>query len=252
MDPRWIVPQWPAPGVARALITTRPGGFSRGPWAAADGSGGMNLGWGGDDIEAVVRNRARLRGYLPQEPFWLEQLHGNVVVDASLGNKLPQADAAVATRRGVVCCVLVADCLPVLLVEASGRGVAAAHAGWRGLAAGVIQNTVTALRRAIGDERAQVIAYLGPAIGPACFEVGPEVLTAMMQRLPNAQAAFRVASEGKLHADLFALAQMALLQVRVHDVYGGGQCTVSDPERFYSYRRDKVTGRHAALVWLQG
>jgi len=251
MHPAWIVPQWPVPDSVRALITTRAGGFSRGPWAAVEGAGGMNLGFGADDARAVQCNRARLRRCLPQEPCWLTQVHGNVVVDAELAGQLPPADAAFTTRRGVVCCVLVADCLPVLLADAGGRGVAAVHAGWRGLAAGVIQNAAAALRRAVGDETARLVAYLGPAIGPAHFEVGPEVLSAMKQYLPQAQAAFRTAANGKFHADLFSLAQMALQQVRVKDVHGGGQCTMSDPARFYSFRRDNVTGRHAALVWLQ-
>ncbi len=250
MHPYWIVPQWAAPSKVRALITTRPGGFSLGPWAAADGGGGMNLAWGGDQAQSVERNRARLRAELPQDPCWLQQVHGTGVVDAALAGRLAQADAAFSTQIGVVCCVLVADCLPVLLADARGRGVGVAHAGWRGLAGGVIQNTVTALRRAVGDETARVIAYLGPAIGPTEFEVGPEVLQAMEQRLPHAQSAFQVGGEGKFHADLFELARMALAQVRVIDVYGGGQCTVSDPARFYSFRRDRVTGRHAALVWL--
>jgi len=250
MHPHWIVPQWTAPGNVRGLITTRSGGFSLGPWAAADGSGGMNLGWGGDDAQAVERNRARLRAELPQDPCWLQQVHGTEVVDASRAAKFTQADAAFSTQCGVVCCVLVADCLPVLLADAHGRGVAVAHAGWRGLAGGVIQNTVAALRRAIGDEAAQIIAYLGPAIGPTQFEVGAEVQHAMKQSLPHAETAFQARAEGKFHADLFALAKMALLQVRVIDVYGGGQCTASDPSNYYSFRRDKVTGRHAALIWL--
>lgn len=251
MHPHWIVPQWTVPRTVRALITTRPGGYSLGRWAAADGGGGMNLGWGGDDAAAVEQNRARLRGDLPRDPSWLHQVHGTVVVDAALSGGLVQADASYSTQMGVVCCVLVADCLPVMLADARGRGVAVAHAGWRGLAGGVIQNTVTALRKAMGDEAAQIIAYLGPAIGPAQFEVGSEVLQAMKQRLPHAQTAFRAGAEGKFHADLFALARMALMQVKVIDVHGGGQCTASDPARFYSFRRDKVTGRHAALVWLQ-
>ena len=148
MHPRWIIPQWAVPGNVRALITTRPGGFSLGPWAAADGSGGMNLGWSGDDPVAVEHNRARLRAALPQDPCWLHQVHGTEVVDASLAGQLAQADAAFSTQSNVVCCVLIADCLPVLLADAHGRGVALAHAGWRGLAGGVIQKTVVALRRA--------------------------------------------------------------------------------------------------------
>lgn len=252
MHPDWIVPQWPAPDVVRALITTRPGGYSQGPWGGVDGRGGMNLGWDGDDAPTVTRNRARLRADLPQEPRWLHQVHGAAVVDAAAaGVPFPQADAAVTTLAKVVCCVLVADCLPVLLADARGRGVAVAHAGWRGLAGGVIQNAVTALRRAVGDTDARILAYLGPAIGPARFEVGPEVLAAMQERLPRARSAFIAAAAGKFRADLLALARQALSQVQVLDVYGGGDCTASNPTRFYSFRRDGVTGRHAALVWLQ-
>jgi len=252
MHPQWILPQWPVAGTVRALITTRAGGYSGGPWAAADGSGGMNLGLGGDDAAAVTRNRARLREELPGNPCWLQQVHGAAVVDAAaLTGTLVQADAALSTRTGVVCCVLVADCLPVLLADTNGRGVAVAHAGWRGMAAGVIQNTARALRGAIGDPAARFAAYLGPAIGPDHFEVGPEVLEAMERYLPQARAAFRDGGADKMHADLFALARMALSQVGVRDVFGGCDCTFADPARFYSYRRDKVTGRHAALIWLQ-
>jgi hypothetical protein len=251
MDPRWIVPQWPVPHAVGALITTRPGGHSLGPWGAADGGGGMNLAWGADAAPAVERNRARLRADLPREPCWLQQVHGSDVVDAATAGDLPQADAAISTLAGVVCCVLVADCLPVLLADARGRGVAAAHAGWRGLAGGVIQNAVNALRAAVGEDSARILAYLGPAIGPKHFEVGPEVLAAMKQRLAHAHLAFEAAPGGKYRADLFALARMALTQVGVQDVHGGGECTVSDPQRFYSFRRDGVTGRHAALIWLR-
>jgi hypothetical protein len=220
----------------------------------------MNLGLGRaetaqqarDDPAVVHRNREHLSRWLPQEPCWLEQVHGAVVVDAARAaahREAPRADAAFATRAGVVCCVLVADCLPVLLADARGRGVAAAHAGWRGLAGGVIQNAVAGLRAALDDERARILAYLGPAIGPEHFEVGPEVLAAMLERLPRARAAFRPAPSGRYRADLFALAREALAQARVLEVFGGGLCTVSDPARFYSFRRDRVTGRHAALVW---
>lgn len=258
----WIEPSWPAPRGIRALITTRAGGCSTGVFAASAG-GGMNLGLGRphqageevDDAAAVRRNRELLRACLPQMPRWLEQVHGARVVDAaredpqSPENEAPRADAAFATHAGVVCCVLVADCLPVLLADAHGRGVAAAHAGWRGMAEGVIQNTVAALRTALGDEHARILAYLGPAIGPEHFEVGAEVLEAMLVRLPKARSAFRPAPAGKFHADLFALARQALAIARVDEVFGGGLCTASDPARFYSFRRDRVTGRHAALIW---
>jgi YfiH family protein len=226
----------------------------------------MNLGLGGDDEATVLRNRARLLGVLPRAPCWLQQVHGANVVDAAVAPVLARADAAFAVRAGVVCAVLVADCLPVLLADAGGRGVAAAHAGWRGLAGGVIQNAVAALRGALGDDRAQVLAYLGPAIGPAQFVVGGEVLAAMERRLPDARVAFApeppaqpdagaaaiAEAAPRYRADLFLLARQALAQVGVSDVYGGQDCTASDPGRFYSFRRDRITGRHGAFIWIQG
>jgi YfiH family protein len=266
-DAQWIVPDWPAPPGVRALITTRAGGFSRGPFGTADGSGGLNLGLGSapgliavaapaqDDPAVVQRNRDRLRVGLPAMPRWLHQVHGSEVVDLDVTSAdfaaVPQADAALTGNVGVVCCVLVADCLPVLLADAAGRGVAVAHAGWRGLAGGVIQNTVQALRRRIGAAAAPLLAYLGPAIGPVHFVVGPEVRSAMLQRLPQAERAFVPDEPGRFRADLFELARQALAQAGVQQVHGGGLCTVSEPGRFYSYRRDRVTGRHAALIWIE-
>jgi YfiH family protein len=247
-DPDWIVPAWPVPAGVRALITTRRGGVSQGPWGAPDG-GGMNLGEGSDAPEAVAHNRQRLRARLPAEPCWLEQVHGNEVIDASAAQQRPRADAAYTVRAGVVCCVLAADCLPVLLADAAGRGVAAAHAGWRGLAAGVIQRTVDALRQALGEPSAELLAYLGPAIGPQHFQVGGEVLAALRVGLPMADAACAADGPGKYRADLFALARQALAQRGVVRVHGGGLCTYSDPARFYSYRRATPTGRQAALIW---
>lgn len=261
-DPQWIVPDWPAPPRVRALVTTRAGGCSQGPFGAATG-GGMNLGLGSalladvaaDDAAVVQRNRERLRAGLPAMPRWLQQVHGTDVVDLDdLPQGLaavPQGDAAVTRRPGTVCCVLVADCLPVLLADAQGRGVAAAHAGWRGLAGGVIQNTVQRLRDRLGDPAAALLGYLGPAIGPAHFVVGPEVRDAMLQRLPEAAKAFVPATPGRYRADLFRLARQALAQAGVVQVHGGGLCTVADPGRFYSFRRDRVTGRHAALIWIE-
>lgn len=245
----WVVPDWPAPPQVRAVITARSGGVSQGPWASPDG-GGMNLGLKSGEERAVIeRNRAMLGQWLPAPPAWLEQVHGAVVVEAERGAG-QQADAATAVTAGVVCAVTIADCLPVLLTEIHGRGVAAVHAGWRGLAGGVIQNTAQALRARLGEPHARLLAYLGPAIGPAQFEVGAEVLEAMQRRLPQAGAAFSALPvAGKYRADLYALARQALAQVDVHAVYGGTLCTVSDERRFYSYRRDRVTGRHAAVIW---
>jgi YfiH family protein len=243
----------PVAGV-RGLVTTRSGGSSNGPWAALDGTGGLNLGLGsGDAREAVLLNRRRLATLLPQDPKWLRQVHGATVVDAeSIDADSPiEADAATSITPGTVCSVLIADCMPVLIASRDSRGVGAAHAGWRGLAGGVIQNTVRALRQRLRDPRASLVAYLGPAIGPACFEVGADVLQAMQAQLPDARTAFVAIGNGKYRANLFELGKMALAQVGVDWVRGGIDCTFSDPARFYSFRRDRLTGRQAALVWIK-
>jgi len=305
LHPQWIVPQWPAPPVVRALITTRAGGFSTGAFGAGEG-GGLNLGLkSGDAVETVQANRARLRAVLPAAPHWLQQVHGAAVADIDAtshadvdatnhadnhdsnhadnhgdshgdnhasnhannhtsnhtsnhadihADAVPTpADAAISLRPRRVCVVSIADCLPVFFADRQGRAVGVAHAGWRGLAAGILQNTAIALRERLGEADASLLAYLGPAIGPSAFEVGPDVLAAMRERLPQADAAFRPrhGTKGKYLCDLFALARQALAQVAVTDVYGGGDCTYSDPRRFYSYRRDGVTGRHAALIWIE-
>lgn len=251
-DPRWIRPDWPVPEGVHALITTRAGGVSSGPWGVPPhGKGGMNLGFlSGDAPESVRENRVRLRSLLPSEPRWLKQVHGATVVRADDVEQPVEADASFTTTPGIVTVVMVADCMPVLLADAGGRAVGVAHAGWRGLAAGVIQATARAIRAAIGDGDAELIAYLGPAIGPLHFEVGPEVLDAMKQTLPRAAGAFRPRGT-KFLADLFALGRQALGEAGVTRIHGGSDCTYSDPRRFYSYRRDGMTGRHAALVWLE-
>ncbi len=251
MHPQWLVPDWPAPPAVRALITTRCGGVSTGPFGATTaGDGGMNVGLkSGDTLENVQANRARLQALLPSEPRWLRQVHGAAVASVDGDDALPAADAAVSLAAGRVCVVSIADCLPVLFVERDGRAVGAAHAGWRGLAAGVIQNTAKVMRSRLGEPQAELIAYLGPAIGPTHFEVGAEVLQAMRERLPQAELGFRRAAAGKYFADLFALARQALAQVGIERIFGGGECTFSDVDRFYSFRRDRVTGRHAALIW---
>lgn len=253
--PDWIVPEWPAPRGVRALFTTRRGGLSTGPWGAwPERADGMNLGLAsGDDPHIVRANRRLLRAALPAEPRWLQQVHGAVVVDAEAVEQPPAADASLACTPGVVCVVTVADCVPVLLADRSGRAVAAAHAGWRGLAAGVLQATVQRLRARLADPQAEVVAWLGPAIGPRRFEVGDDVLGAMREHLPAAPQAFVRQADGNWRADLFALARQALAQAGVAAVTGGHWCTASEPRRFYSHRRDRgVTGRHAALIWLQG
>jgi len=252
LPPDWIVPDWPAPAVVRAFIITRSGGVSEGPWGAGT-QGGMNLGLGsGDRAERVERNRALLNAFLPAPPRWLALRHGGDVVAAeSVGATPVEADGATAITPGVVCCVTVADCLPVLLADRCGSVVAAAHAGWRGLAAGIVQATVIEMRRRAAGRIGEIDAFFGPSIGAAAYEVGVEVRDAMRRMLAHADAAFTPSGEGKFLADLPALARQALAQVGVSSVHGGRWCTASDPARFYSFRRDGVTGRHAALIWLQ-
>lgn len=243
MNADWIVPDWPAPPHVRALITTRNGGVSTGPHTS------FNLGLrAGDDPQAVMRNRALLAQHLPQPPKWLRQVHGTrvVAVDALIDS--PEADAGVAHEAGSVCAIMVADCLPVLFTNRSGTLVAAAHAGWRGLSGGVLDNTINALDDA-GAAPDDLLAYIGPGIGPDAFEVGADVYQAFTARDAQAADAFRLHRPGKWFADLFTLARQALTRAGVHAIYGGGLCTWSDPARFYSYRRDKVTGRMAALIW---
>ncbi len=252
MSTQWIRPEWPAPANVSALITTRAGGVSRGRYGVPPSErGGMNIGLGsGDDLVDVMANRALLRAILPAEPYWLNQVHGAAVVDAQqAAPTVGTADASITDAPNVVCAVSIADCMPVLLADTSGRCVGVAHAGWRGLALGVIQATVYAMRQRLEDAGAELLAYLGPAIGPRYFEVGTEVLEAMRTQLSEAASAFARQVDGKYRADLFALGQQALAQAGVARIYGGHDCTFSDPTRFYSYRRDSATGRHVALIW---
>lgn len=238
----WIVPDWPAPASVRALVTTRTGGVSAGAYAS------LNLATHvGDDPAAVEENRRRLRTHLPAEPLWLSQVHGNAVARVGEAVAGVEADAAVARRKGAVCAVLTADCLPVLLCNDVGTVVAAAHAGWRGLAGGVIEAAV----RATNEPPARLLAWLGPAIGPQAFEVGAEVRAAFLAHSPDAAAAFAAKENGKWLADLYGLATQRLNALGVERVFGGGFCTFNEAERFYSYRREGNTGRMASLIWLE-
>jgi YfiH family protein len=242
---QFIAPDWPAPANVRAAVTTRVGGVSHAPYDT------FNLATHvGDDPAAVRANRAHLRAALalPAEPLWLKQVHGVAVVDAARAGTEPEADGAFATQPGAVCAVLTADCLPVLLCNRAGTKVAALHAGWRGLAGGVMEAGV----KAMGVAGSELLAWLGPAIGPEEFEVGPEVRTAFIQHDAQAAQAFRAAREGKFLADIYQLARQRLQRLGVAAVYGGGFCTVTEGARFFSYRRDGATGRMAALIWLAG
>ncbi|MBA4143134.1 MAG: peptidoglycan editing factor PgeF [Nitrosospira sp.] len=241
----WIVPDWPAAGNVKALFTTRNGGVGSAPYDS------LNLGdHVGDDPLIVRQNRALLRRLVPNEPCWLKQVHGTHSLSIDDGNcAVRQGDAAFSRRPGNICAVLVADCLPVLLCDRAGTVVGVIHAGWRGMAEGVIECAVSA----IGAAGNPVIAWLGPAIGPNHFEVGDEVREAFISHHKQAGAAFLPCNsrdDGKWLADLFLLARQRLAQAGVHEVFGGGKCTYSDPARFFSYRRDGNTGRMAGLIWL--
>jgi YfiH family protein len=251
-----VFPDWPdLPAGVGALATSRDGGVSSGPYDDGKGGGGLNLGLHvGDDPEAVRANRARLQEWLPGRPAWISQVHGADVVDAAtVGPDQPVrvGDASVATAPGVVSAILTADCLPVLFAGLEGKVVGAAHAGWRGLAGGVLGATVRAMRERGAGE---ITAWMGPAIGPSAFEVGPEVLDAFLAAAPGeaTRAAFQAypGRPGKYLADMFALARLMLAQDGVTRVHGGKLCTATAPQRFYSYRRDGVTGRQASLIWL--
>ncbi|MHB1085535.1 MAG: peptidoglycan editing factor PgeF [Thiobacillus sp.] len=235
-------PDWPAPPGVNSLMTTRVGGVSGAPWTS------FNLGdHVGDDPGHVASNRARLRQHLPAEPGWLRQVHSARVVELGCVSNA-EADAAFTHQKGQVCAVLTADCLPVLFCGRAGSVVAAAHAGWRGLANGVLEATVAAMQVPPGE----VLAWMGAAIGPLAFEVGDEVRQIFVAQHPEAVVAFAPhPTPGKWLADIYQLARIRLNHVGVHAIYGGGRCTFSEADSFYSYRRDGVTGRMAALIWLE-
>lgn len=238
----FITPDWPTPKNVRALVTTRHGGVSTAPWTSFNLASHV-----GDDPAAVLNNRARLRERLPSEPPWLTQTHGTVCVDAATAAAGVAADASFTRQRGVVCAVLTADCLPVLLADAQGTVVGIAHGGWRGLAGGVIECVV----RAMGVAPGSLVAYLGPVIGARAYEVGRDVFDAFVGADSDAKAAFASYGAGKFLADLDLLARQRLMRLGVRGIHGGNMCTYSDPERFYSYRRDGATGRMASLVWME-
>lgn len=238
----WLLPDWPAPAMIRACVTTRTGGISVPPFDS------FNLGdHVGDDPSAVAWNRQHLQDLLGCRPAWLSQVHSSTAIKA-MADSCATADASWSDVPGEACAVLTADCLPVLFCNRAGTRVAAAHAGWRGLAGGVLEATLDAL--AVPAE--ELLVWLGPAIGPAAFEVGPEVREAFVAQHVDAAEAFTPSrSAGRFMADLYQLARIRLAAVGVDAVYGGGLCTFSDA-RFYSYRRAARTGRFASLVWIGG
>ncbi|WP_027798802.1 peptidoglycan editing factor PgeF [Paraburkholderia dilworthii] len=263
-------PAWNVAPRVRALVTTRDGGVSEPPFGrwrnGVDQPGGLNLGMkSGDDLAAVAANRARLLELTGvNEAAWLDQVHGagivraeDAVARAQESGAPMQADASVTDRAGIACVVMVADCMPVLFCDEAGRAVGAAHAGWRGLAAGIVEQTARRVAGLAGVEVGALNAYLGPCIGPDSFEVGPDVRDAFIDGANGAErdatASTFVAhprNEGKYLADLPALARLRLQRLGVTRIVGGDLCTVTQRERFYSYRRDRETGRMAALIWL--
>jgi len=239
--PDWIAPDWPVDTRVRSLITTRDGGVSSGKFAS------LNLSLRvGDDPRCVARNRAILRTCLPAEPAWVTQVHGTAVVDAGRATPDAEADGVVTRIPGEVCAVMTADCLPVLLSDRAGKTVGIAHAGWRGLAGGIIENVVRAMAASPRD----LIAYIGPGIGARRYEVGEDVRKAFVGRDPAAASSFEPRQNGTYFADLRDLARRRLAAAGVAEVYGGEFCTASEG-RFFSFRRDRTTGRMASLIWLE-
>jgi YfiH family protein len=240
----WVEPGWPAPGGVRALSTFRSGGVSEAPYES------LNLGdHVGDAARSVAENRRRLAAAagLPDEPVWLEQVHGSHVADLDALGGVGPADASMTRQAGRVCAILTADCLPLLLAADTGGLVAAAHAGWRGLALGVIEATVHALKVPPG----RLMAWMGPAIGPKHFEVGPEVREELLRADAGGESAFLPNERGRFMADLAKLVRRRLTTLGVGRIYGGGECTFAADDRYFSHRRDGVTGRQATLIWLE-
>ncbi|MBU6508981.1 MAG: peptidoglycan editing factor PgeF [Gammaproteobacteria bacterium] len=240
----WITPDWPAPATVRAVSTTRSGGVSKGAYAS------FNLGAHvGDDPRAVAENRLFLRSELnlSREPRWLKQVHGGRVVNLTGGEVREPCDAAVARSAGEICVIMTADCLPVLFCDRRGETVAAAHCGWRSLTAGILENTLAAMR--VPSE--EILAWLGPAIGPDVYQVGDDVRAALTAEQPEAEQAFEPQRPGRWLCDLCQLASQRLRRAGVTHIYGGGFCTYSDRERFFSYRRDGECGRMANLIWIE-
>jgi YfiH family protein len=251
--PTWLTPDWPAPRHVRAISTLRSGGVSAFPYSSSNLASHV-----GDAAAAVAANRRALKAAaaLPADPAWLDQVHGTQVVNLDRAPAL-QADASLTRQSRRVCAVLTADCLPLLLAGEAGECVAAAHVGWRGLAAGVIESTI----RALEHPPRRLLAWLGPAIGPRRFEIGPEVRDALVRGEttiglrttsgPGVEAAFIWQANNRYLADLYLLARRRLQHAGIDRIYGGGECTFSQGDKYFSHRRDRQTGRQATLIWLE-
>jgi polyphenol oxidase len=240
LDKHWLQPDWPAPANIHAATSLRTGGVSLDAYTSLNPATHV-----GDNPDLVSQNRHIIKTMLdlPSEPVWLNQTHSNRAVKAIATDIPQQADASYTDQSGVVCVVMTADCLPLLVCSADGAEIAAIHAGWRGLLDGVIDNTIAAL------QNPEVLVWLGSAIGSECFEVGNDVRLAFVSKSSEYSSAFKQRGDDKWLADIYQLARINLATLGVSKVYGGGFCTVTDHERFYSYRRDKVTGRMATLIW---
>jgi purine-nucleoside/S-methyl-5'-thioadenosine phosphorylase / adenosine deaminase len=238
-----IIPNWPAPNNIKAISTTRHGGYSLAPYAQ------LNLGSHvGDDPHLVEQNHEYITqsANLPEEPRWLDQVHGTTVINSQHWHQDIKADAVFSQHTDHVCAVMTADCLPILLCNQQGNTVAAIHAGWRGLAAGIIEKTL----QTFSCEPSEIMAWLGPSIGPSQFEVGLEVYELFVANDPIASEAFKIKDPQHYLADIYLLARQRLQENNVEKVFGGDFCTVSDEERFFSYRRDGITGRMASMIWI--
>jgi YfiH family protein len=256
----WITADWPAPANIHALTTLRTGGVSQDTFFSLNPANHVN-----DDNDRVNKNRQIISDMLqlPSEPVWLDQIHGNQAVEAIETGVLKSADASYTAKSGVVCAIMTADCLPLLICSSDGLHVAAIHAGWRGLLTGVIANTIMALEISYNvsssrgdfrdnfDFRDNLLVWLGPAIGPNRFEVGSEVRDAYLVKSVEFASAFKEQASDKWLADIYKLARIELAFLGVNNVYGGTHCTFTEQEQFYSYRRDKQTGRMATLIWRE-
>lgn len=236
----FITPKWPVPSNVHAIQTTRLGGVSVAPYDCFNVGAHVK-----DNPLHVARNRQRLNAFVPTEPVWLNQVHGVHVIDAASSGCMEEADASFATKRNVVCVTMTADCLPILLCDKTGTVVAAVHAGWRSLCDGVIEEAI----KAMPTSAENLMAWLGPAIGPDAFEVGAEVRQQFVEKDSQAEDAFKAASD-KWLGNLYQIAKLRLNAFGVMDVYGEVLCTYSNPDQFFSYRRDKNTGRMATMIWL--
>lgn len=244
----FIIPDWPAPANVHSVQTTRNGGVSTGPYAS------LNLGnHVQDDPLHVAHNRQLLSQFVPSEPVWLNQVHGVRVVDAGNTDCVPNADASFTTRHNTVCVTMTADCLPILLCDTAGTVVASIHAGWRSLCDGVIEATVAKILTSTTIKAVDLMAWLGPAIGPTAFEIGSEVRAQFIAKDAQAESAFQSQGNEKWLGDIYRIATQRLNNLGIHQIYGGQQqqfCTVTYNARFFSFRRDNITGRMATMIWL--